>query len=158
MTTHFISRRALPAMFGAMLLLANGAAFAADALNLNYGVAVKGYDPVAYFTQHKAVKGSTDITAEHDGARYQFASEEDKKLFVANPEKYVPQYGGFCAGGTLGGHKADINPEAFAINDGKLYLNYNAKVRDSFQSDAAANVTKANHNWTEVKKQDYVYR
>lgn len=96
----------------------------AGAINQVDGVALHGFDPVAYFTQHKAVKGEPQFTAVHDGVTYEFASKEDQATFQTSPEKYVPQYGGYCAIVFSKGVKADIDPHAFAIDDGKLYVNY----------------------------------
>src|SRR6202035_2449837 len=81
----------------------------------------------AYFTQNKAFKGEPVLTASYQGVPYQFTSKEDQAAFEADPAKHVPQYGGFCALATSIGIKADIDPHAFAINDGKLYVNYSDK-------------------------------
>lgn len=94
--------------------------------NLDYGVAVKGYDAVAYFTQNKAVKGKSEFAVIHQGIKYLFASNTNKEEFKKNPTKYEPQYGGWCAfamGYT--GEKVDFDPETFKILNGKLYLFYN---------------------------------
>src|SRR5690349_7357662 len=97
------------------LLFAMAAALPAMAASLNTidGVAIKGYDPVAYFTDNKAEPGSDAFTAQYEGATFKFASAAHRDLFLADPAKYVPQYGGFCAYGTAEGHKADTDPEAF---------------------------------------------
>jgi YHS domain-containing protein len=95
--------------------------------NLVKGLAIQGYDPVAYFTQNKAVKGTTVHTYTHNGAKYLFANAENKAAFMANPGKYEPQYGGWCAyamGAT--GEKVEIDPEKFKITEGKLYLFYHS--------------------------------
>jgi len=94
--------------------------------NLDNGVAVKGYDAVAYFTQNKAVKGKSEFAVIHQGIKYLFASNTNKEEFKKNPTKYEPQYGGWCAfamGYT--GEKVDFDPETFKILNGKLYLFYN---------------------------------
>ena len=130
----------------------------AGGINQIDGLALHGFDPVAYFTQNKAVKGEPVLTASYQGVTYQFASKEDQAAFQANPAKYVPQYGGFCALATSIGIKADIDPHAFAINDGKLYVNYSDKALQAYQQDVEGNTEKANHNWREVAKQSKIIR
>jgi YHS domain-containing protein len=95
--------------------------------NLEKGIAIQGYDPVAYFTMKKARKGNPKIELTSSGVKYLFSTEENKKEFEKNPSKYEPQYGGWCAY-AIGdnGKKVEINPETFKILDGKLYLFYNA--------------------------------
>jgi YHS domain-containing protein len=117
------------------------------------GVALHGFDPVAYFTQNKAVLGKPTLTAMHHGVTYQFASQEDQTAFKANPEKYVPQYGGFCAFAASVDVKADADPHEFVVSNGKLYVNNNEKALQKFQEDVAGNITKADHNWPDVAKQ-----
>jgi YHS domain-containing protein len=117
------------------------------------GVAIKGYDPVAYFTTGKPVAGSAEHTAEYKGSRFRFASSENRDAFVAEPEKYAPQYGGFCAFGMARGYKAKIDPDAFTVVDGKLYLNYNQAIQKQWSADIPGQVAKADHNWPEVSKQ-----
>jgi YHS domain-containing protein len=116
------------------------------------GLALHGFDPVAYFSQNKAVKGEPVLTASYQGVTYQFASKEDQAAFQADPAKYVPQYGGFCALATSIGIKADTDPYAFAINDGKLYVNYSDKALQAYQHDIKGNTEKADHNWPAVAK------
>ena len=117
----------------AFLLSATFSSFAQDAtalnkkhFNLDDGLAIKGYDPVAYFTSNKAVKGSKDLAVYSQGATYYFSSAANKELFKANPSKYLPEYGGWCAY-AMGakGEKVNIDPETFKIVNGKLYLFYN---------------------------------
>lgn len=117
------------------------------------GVAINGYDPVAYFTDHKPVKGSDKYTAVHEGATFHFASAKHRDAFTANPEHFAPQYGGYCAYGTAQGHKAPTEPQAFTIADGKLYLNYNDNVATRWRADVDGNIEKANANWDTVKKE-----
>jgi YHS domain-containing protein len=93
--------------------------------NLEKGLAIQGYDPVSYFTAHKAIKGKKELAASFEGVIYYFSSAANKDAFVKNPRKYEPQYGGWCAyamGAT--GEKVEIDPETFKILDGKLYLFY----------------------------------
>ncbi len=130
-----------------ILMILAGAAIAGDK-NLTYqGIAIQGFDPVAYFTDNKAVAGNSDITLSHDGAIYRFATAEHKTVFEADPGKYVPQYGGYCAYGAAQGYNASVEPEQFTIADGKLYLNYNAAVRERWTQDKAGYITKADAYW-----------
>jgi YHS domain-containing protein len=145
------------AAFAAGLMLAMGAA-EAGTVNTENGVAIKGYDPVAYFTQHQAVKGNAAFQAGYDGATYWFASAEDKTLFEAEPAHYAPRYDGFCAFGASQGHKADIDPTAFTIIGGQLYLNYSHEVQTQWKTDIPGYITKADQNWPEVSKSKEVAR
>ncbi|MEZ4772283.1 MAG: YHS domain-containing (seleno)protein [Bacteroidia bacterium] len=117
--------------------------------------AIKGYDPVAYFTEAKPVKGSETYSFEWNGAIWRFSSAENLATFQANPEKYAPQYGGYCAYGVADGHKAPISPDAFTILDGKLYLNYNQQVQDRWNKDQKEYINTANEKWETVKKEKF---
>jgi YHS domain-containing protein len=117
------------------------------------GAALRGYDPVAYFRESKAVKGSAEHTAEYKGSTFRFASKQNRDEFVAAPARYAPQYGGFCAYGTAGGYKAAIDPAAFTVVDGKLYLNYNRDVQKRWGADTAGYIAKADRNWPSVSRQ-----
>ncbi len=129
-------------------VLALSAPAMADRLNLSKaGIAIDGHDPVAYFTMNKPVRGDQAITASHDGATYLFSSEDHKALFVANPQKYVPQYGGYCAYGAAQGYKAPVEPDKFTVLDGKLYLNYNGQVQATWIKDTAGYIEKADAFW-----------
>ncbi len=121
---------------------------AKDLLNLDRkGVAVQGYDVVAFFTDGKPAKGSASFTTAHRGATYQFASAEHKAAFDANPAKYEPQFGGYCAYGVSRGKLVEIDVDAFQIVDGRLLLQYSKGVRNDFNKDAAGNLKKAESNW-----------
>jgi YHS domain-containing protein len=122
------------------------------------GIALHGFDPVAYFTQNKAVKGDAQLTAVYQGVTYEFVSKEDQAAFQANPQKYVPQYGGFCAFAVSKGAKADIDPHEFAINDDKLYVNNSGRAQKLFVEDIKGNIEKADHNWPDVAKQSKIIR
>ena len=115
------------------------------------GVMLHGYDPVAYFTEDKAVKGKETITAKHDGVNYQFSSAEHRDMFQANPAKYVPAYGGHCAMGTAMGIKLNGDPELFRVVDGKLYLNVNEKVQKKWLSDIPGHIETADAKWPEIR-------
>lgn len=122
------------------------------AINLDKdAVILHGYDAVAYHTQNKAVKGMADYTATHKGATYRFVSAANRDLFKANPAKYEPAYGGFCAMGVALEKKLDGDPELFRLVDGKLYLNVNADVEKVWSRDIPGNIAKAETNWPEIK-------
>ncbi len=123
------------------------AAQTAKNINSATKLAVQGYDPVAYFEDSKAIQGKKEITTTYHDAQYCFSSEKNKALFLENPEKYEPQFGGFCAYGMSNGYEAPIQPEAFTIVDNKLYLNYNLKVREMWLKEQATRIEKANANW-----------
>jgi YHS domain-containing protein len=133
----------------AALALLSASAFAGDLVNVSGAsqAAVNGYDTVAFFTDSKPVNGSPFISAEHQGATYFFASEEHKSLFVANPEKYVPQFGGFCAYGVGLNKLFPVDISTWQVRDGKLFLNLNHDILKKFNEDFAGNVAKADHNW-----------
>src|SRR4051812_15395102 len=99
--------------------------------------AIGGYDPVAYFKEGKPVIGLKENPVEWNGAKWYFSSKENKALFEKNPEKYAPQYGGYCAYGTADGHKAPTQPDAWTIVNDKLYLNYNKQVQTEWKKDQA---------------------
>jgi YHS domain-containing protein len=115
------------------------------------GVALGGYDPVAYFDGGKPTHGVTTIFASYGGARYLFATAAHRRTFLANPKKYVPEFGGFCVVGTSSGEKVDVDPETGEVVKGKLYLNYNQHALDIFNKDQSSTITKANNNWPAVK-------
>jgi YHS domain-containing protein len=143
---------------GVAALLTLSTAALADTVNVENGIAIKGYDPVAYFTDHKPVKGVPTYKADYEGATYEFASEAHRALFTATPEKYAPQFGGFCAFAAAQGRKADIDPAAFTIVDGKLYLNYNLKVQAAWKQDIPGYTRKAEEAWPTVSQQTDVVR
>lgn len=117
-------------------------------LNLNdSGVAIQGYDPVAFFTEKKPVMGKPEISAKQDGAIYFFATKEHRDLFKKEPAKYVPEFGGYCAYGVSRNKLVKIDVDAFQIVDGKLLLQYDKGVRDTFNKDSKGNLVKANQNW-----------
>jgi YHS domain-containing protein len=111
------------------------------------GVILKGYDPVAYFTRHQAVKGNPAIQTRFGGAIYRFISVADKAAFDKNPSRYVPQYGGFCAYHVSKGELKDSDPAAFFIYKGKLYVCSAADSAKEFRSNMDENIRKADENW-----------
>lgn len=117
-------------------------------LNLDKaGVAIQGYDPVAFFTDGKPVKGDAKFPFRHNGATYLFASKEHRDAFKAEPTKYEPVFGGYCAYGVSRGKVVEIDVEAFQIVDGRLLLQYSKGVRSDFNKDAKGNLAKAEANW-----------
>jgi YHS domain-containing protein len=114
------------------------------------GVAIKGYDPVAYFTDKKAVKGNAQLQSNVGGVIYYFASAENKAAFDADAAKYQPQFGGFCAWAVSRGYTAPIDPNAFQIVNGRLLLQYSLKVRTDFSLDTEGNLKKADANWPSI--------
>ena len=154
-----VLRRAgrLAAFSLAAAILASGAVFAGEINEVN-GVAIKGYDPVAYFTDGKPVQGKAEYNSHYKDGTFRFASAEHKKLFDSNPDKYAPQYGGFCAYGTATGHKADVDPAAFSVVDDKLYLNYNKSVQGKWKQDVPGYIVQANQQWPSVSKSTDVAR
>ncbi len=134
-------------------LLTLSPAFAIEPINkTSDGVAIKGYDPVAYFVDGKPVKGSRGFEYVWMGAKWHFSSPEHRDLFIKNPEKYAPKYGGYCAYAVSRGSTADIDPEAWTIVDGRLYLNLSKKIRDKWSKDIPGNIKKADENWPNILK------
>jgi YHS domain-containing protein len=131
----------------ALVLTHAGPAMARPVNMTNAGVAIDGHDPVAYFTMGKAVRGDKAITANYGGATYHFISQDHKALFEADPARYAPQYGGYCAYGASQGYNAPVEADKFTVLDGKLYLNYNARVQSAWRKDTAGYITKADAYW-----------
>jgi YHS domain-containing protein len=147
-------------VFGATFLIALMVscipAFAVDPVNTGYfgGVAIKGYDPVAYFTEGRAMKGSEEFSYDWLGTPWHFANARHRELFINDPNKYAPQYGGHCVGEVAAkGDTINIEPEAWAIVDGKLYLSYSKEFMDKFEADPSNILAEAEANWPAVKAQ-----
>ena len=111
------------------------------------GVAVRGYDTVAYFIQGKPTEGKEAFETEWRGAKWRFASQEHLDLFVTNPDKYAPQYGGYCAYGVAIGNLVKIEPDLWDIIDGKLYLNYDEDLQEQWRVDIPGHIVKANEKF-----------
>jgi YHS domain-containing protein len=118
------------------------------------GIAIQGYDPVAFFTQGHPVKGNQQFESQYKGARYLFETMNDKKLFDADPAKYEPQFGGFCSYAVSQGHTAPIKIEAWQIVNGRLLMQYDLDVQKKFNKDTAGNLQKADQNWPGVVQKD----
>ena len=134
-----------------------GAAFAYDegsksAINVDgKGIALRGYDPVAYFTVGKPTQGDAKFSAKHDGATYHFASAANRDVFTKEPAKYAPAFGGYCAMGAVFEKKLDGDPNLWKIVDGKLYLNVGAPAQKRWLEDTKGNISKASVNWSKIK-------
>ena len=113
-------------------------------------VAIRGYDPVAYFTEGEPVKGDSSHSSDHNGASWQFSSAENKAKFDADPDAFAPQFGGYCAYAVSKGATAPTDPNAWTIVDDKLYLNYSTGVRKIWKKDLAGNISRAIENWPKV--------
>lgn len=114
-------------------------------------LAIKGYDPVAYFTDAGAVQGNPQFSATYKNAIYHFASSENRDQFKADPQAFAPQYGGYCAFGVAMGKKFETDPQAWKIEDGKLYLNLDKTVQQRWLEDTQGFIQDANTNWTSIK-------
>ncbi|BBB26933.1 YHS domain-containing (seleno)protein [Amphritea japonica] len=114
-------------------------------------VTLAGYDAVAYFTENAPVEGDSNISTVHNGAIYHFSSVANRDTFNANPEKYAPQFGGYCAYGTSLGKKFAVNGKAFELIDGKLYVQKSEVVQEVWSENTQANLAAANANWPKIK-------
>lgn len=143
------------AVFGLVLGLLGvvPAASADEVVNSSFfgGVAIEGTDPVAYFTEERPVEGSSEFEHEWMGATWRFASAENRERFAADPERFAPQYGGYCAWAVSQGYTASIDPEAWRIVGGKLYLNYSKDVQRQWEQDIPGNIAKGDDNWPRVR-------
>ena len=115
-----------------------------------FGTAIDGTDPVSYFTEGRPIAGNSSITHEWNGATWRFSSEDNKALFISDPTKYAPQYGGYCAWAVSQGYTASTTPDAWKIVDGKLYLNYSASVQQTWETDIPGFIEAADQNWPAV--------
>lgn len=150
----------LTALLGASFLSAAavpGVAFAVDEQNVSKGgtlagpgLAAHGYDVVSFFSG-QPVLGTDKFAIAHNGAAYRFASQANLDAFKANPAKYEPAFGGYCAYGVALGKKFDGDPRYWKVVDGTLYLNLNADIQSKWSEDIAGNVNKANGNWSKIK-------
>ena len=153
-----ISKLVMAGLVSTALLGALAPAQAADEINVVPGfsivgapVALHGYDPVAYFTQGQPVRGSDSLVHVHEGAAYRFSSEAHLAAFKQNPDRYAPQYGGFCAYGVAVGKKFDGDPQLWKIEGGKLYLNLNEEIYETFLEDVDGNIRKADRKWPGIE-------
>ena len=119
-------------------------------INAANGVAIQGYDVVAYHLQQQAVTGQRAYTHVWRGVTFQFSSAENRDRFAKSPEAFVPEFGGFCAYGVSRGYAVDVDPQAFAVVEGKLYLNYSKRVQATWNQDRAGYIEKARQHWPKV--------
>ena len=147
-----MSLRISARLFASAFFLLAAAASALSPVNKSFlgGVAIDGYDPVAYFTDGKPVEGKKEFSHEWKGATWRFASAEHRDRFAAAPEQYAPQYGGYCAWAVAHGYTADIEPEAWAVVDGKLYLNYHLEVKARWDKDVPGYIAQGDQNWPKL--------
>lgn len=132
-----------------VLVMAPAMALAGQA---SIGTAASGYDVVAYQTESAAVPGTTDHFVLHEGVAYLFSSAANKALFEADPAKYAPAYGGYCAMGMAMGKKFPVDPNAWAVVNDTLYLNLSKDVQNAWKSDIPGNIAKADKNWAALAK------
>ncbi|NKC29819.1 YHS domain-containing (seleno)protein [Falsiroseomonas selenitidurans] len=146
---HRRSLFALAPTLGAAALLPGtvGATGFPRSVNHQRGVALDGYDTVAWFTQSRPLRGRADFAATHAGVSWRFASAAHLAAFREDPARYTPRYGGYCAFGVARGYKVDIDPEAWHIEAGRLYLNYDRGVQRQWQRDIPGHIARADANW-----------
>ena len=141
-------------IFGIWALGAAAPAAAVEPVNTNRGLsAIAGYDPVAYFTKGGPLRGSNKITAEWNGATWRFVNAEHRDKFVADPARYAPKYGGYCAWAMSQGQASAIDPKVWRIIEGRLYLNYSVSIMKRWEGDLDRNITAGDRNWPEILKQ-----
>jgi YHS domain-containing protein len=143
----------VPVVAALTMLAWSVSAGAGSSINTGYfgGTAIEGYDPVAYFTDGRATKGSEEFAYDWLGATWHFASAEHRELFSKQPVSYAPQYGGHCSLGTAFGESTvNIDPEAWSIVDGKLYLQYSKDGREQWERDRANRIAAADQKWPEI--------
>ena len=147
-----IHRRHALALMGAALALPAAAPVWADQpmIHARSGLAIGGYDPVAYFTQGKPVKGKSAHKVMWKGAVWTFASAAHREAFEADPRRYAPQFGGYCAYAVSRGYTAKTDPKAWKVHEGRLYLNYSTQVRTLWWRDISGNIALARGNWPGV--------
>ncbi|MCI0414306.1 YHS domain protein [bacterium] len=127
---------------------------ATQLVNAKDRIAVRGYDVVAYFKDAKATKGDKQIQHKWNGATWYFANESNRDLFAKDPQKYAPQFGGYCAYAASKNYIYDADPEFWKIVDGKLYLNYNGDAKKIWEQDIPGNIKKGNENWPDLMKKE----
>ena len=147
-----VGPRTVPVLCILVALLLPVTALAVSAVNTGFlsKVAIKGYDPVAYFTAGKPTQGKKAHSYDWMGATWRFANAKHQKRFRQNPQKYAPQYGGYCAYAVSQGITANIDPQAWRIIDGKLYLNLSPNIQAIWQQDIPGYIAKADANWPKL--------
>lgn len=149
--THSILYRTVSTTFAALALTAGAYAAKQPQVNVDRsGSAVKGYDVVAYVTEAKPTEGSATFETTWNGAKWRFASAAHRDEFRKDPGKFAPQFGGYCSWAVSQGYTADVDPQAWKIVDGRLYLNYSKSVQQKWSQDIPGNIAKARANWPKV--------
>ena len=145
-------------LVAAIGFLISGMLLASESVNVSKGLtaaggplAMHGYDAVSYHQNDAPQRGVAKYSTKHDGAVYRFASKSNLREFVRNPTKFAPQFGGFCAFGVSVGKKFDGDPEVFKLVEGKLYLNLNPDIKETWLKDVPGNIAKAGQQWPEIK-------
>lgn len=143
--------RSIKTLLGVFLLSVSALSYAGNDTETDQNdVILAGHDVIGYFTEGKPVLGDAKYTAIHNGAIYRFKSASNRDLFKENPEKYAPQYGGFCAYGMTFGKKFEIDGKAFEVVDGKLYVNKNLDVYKAWAENIPKHISEANGEWPTV--------
>jgi len=115
------------------------------------GLVIRGYDPVAYFTEGRAIAGNADLSVEYEGGKYLFTTVNNRDIFRAEPKKYIPQYGGYCAYGVAVEKKFDIDPSSWRIVNGKIYFNLNPMILEKWGADTEGYIRKSEKNWPLIR-------
>ena len=141
-------------LIAGLIILFNSTVFAAGGININAsnGLAIHGFDPVAYFVDSKAAEGKPEFIVEYQGNKWAFSNQQNKQAFLKEPNDYIPQYGGHCAFAASKNALANTDPYAWTVHNKKLYLNYSKGVRDTWKSDRDANIIQADIYWPELSK------
>jgi len=142
-------------LISGLIILFNSTVFAVGGININSsnGLAIHGFDPVAYFVESKAIEGKPEFIVEYQGNKWAFFNQQNKQAFIKKPNDYIPQYGGHCAFAASKNALANTDPYAWTVHNKKLYLNYSKGVRDTWKSDRDANILQADSYWPELSKQ-----
>ena len=154
MANLLLDKRAWGSIIAAMLMVFSLQASAKSPIYTAYfsDLAVAGYDTVAYFTENKAIEGSKRFATEYKGATWRFSNADNLAAFKASPEKYAPQYGGYCAWAVANNDTAKGDPLQWTVHNGKLYLNYDTKVQSKWLKDKEGFIKSADKNWPSVIK------
>ena len=134
-----------------LAVVAAGPAHALDPVFSEDGLAIHGYDPVAYFSEGRPVEGKAEFIHTYEGTEWRFATAANRDAFAADPTRYAPQYGGYCAWAVSQGYTASIDPDAWHIEAGKLYLNYSKSVQRDWAEDIPGHIAKGDANWPGLK-------
>jgi YHS domain-containing protein len=137
-------------LVGAVLLFSLPALADKSAVFSTDAGAIRGYDPVAYFSENRAIRGSPDLSHSWNGAVWHFSSEESRAAFASAPEKYAPAYGGYCAYAVANGYTATTDPEAWSIVDGRLFLNFSRGIKKRWEKNSRGYISSGDANWPGV--------